>query len=122
MNIYTDEAWSVILSDKGDSLIIKTTDYHAGPLKLPLAAIGMAVKSVATPEVSNKHVAGKRPAGMIEVGRQGRYVLMISKKDKRIFIGTQDDSTASLTLTQKELYALGKMLNKRVKRAKRMKS
>jgi hypothetical protein len=121
MNIYTDEAWSVVLSDKGDSLIIKTTDYHAGPLKLPLAAIGMAVKSVGTPEVSNKHVAGKRPADMIEVGRQGRYVLMISKKDKRIFIGTQDDAEAPLTLSQKELYALGKKMNKRVRKTSQIK-
>jgi len=122
MNIYSDESWSVVLSAKGDSLIIGTTDYHAGPLTLSLAQLTEAIKSSGVPEASRESVAIDRTADQVEVGRKGRFVLAISKKDKSLLIQTKDGAEIPLKLSRKELYELGKMMNRRVKRTKRIKA
>jgi hypothetical protein len=114
VNVYTNQSWTVDLSASGDNLIIQTTDYHAGPLKLPFAAIASAVKAIASQKANDKRIA---PADLIEIRRQGQIILTISKKDKSLFINTTDSTDFPLKLTRKELYAIGKSMNKRVKKS-----
>lgn len=64
-------------------------------------------------------VKDDRLADLHEIGRQNRYVLTISKKEKCLYIAARHDNDATLKLSRKELYAIGKMMNKRVKRGRK---
>lgn len=113
MDIYTNQSWTVDLSATGDNLTIQTTDYHAGPLTLPFAVIASAVKAIASQKAKSKRIP---PADLIEIRRQGQIILTISKKDKSLLINTTDSTDSPLKLTRKEVYEIGKSMNKRVKK------
>ena len=52
----------------------------------------------------------------MQIHRDDSWLITLSKKDKCIIIKTTDYHAEPLKLTRKELYTLGKLLNKRVKR------
>ena len=114
----SEGSWSVVLSNVENCLIISTTDYHAEPLKLPLARLGMVTKFSAESEPRDETVKDDRPSDQHEIGRQNRYVL-ISKKEKCLYIAARDANDAPLKLSRKELHAIGKMMSKRVKRGRK---
>jgi len=117
MNIYTDGSWSVALSAEGDSLIIQATDYHAGPLKLPLRQLERHIASgekLADEEIADD-LKTELPNDIIEIRKQSRWTIALSKKQKCLFIKTKNGEVNPLRLSRKELYRIGKMMNKRVK-------
>lgn len=117
--IYSDESWYVVLSNAENCLIISTTDYHAETLKLPLAQLGIDTKFFAESEPRVEKVKDNRTSDLREIGRQNRYVLTISKKEKCLYIAARNDNDVPLKLSRKELYAIGKMMSKRVKRGRK---
>lgn len=113
--IYSDAFWSVVLSAKGDSLIIRTTDYHADPLSLPLARLRTTLKTDETPAPSYQHIPAEQPADTRKIGQQNQWTLKVSKKEKCLLISSKDDTGEPLRLSRKVLYSIGKRMNKRVK-------
>lgn len=118
--IYSDQSWSIAFSDADDCLIIRTTDYHAGPLKLPLARLAEYKKTLKESASRTERDMVKRPADLHQVGQQNKWILAVSKKEKCLFIASKGEGDPPLKLSRKELYAIGKMMNKRVKRVRKI--
>lgn len=116
--IYRDVSWAIELVDGEDCLSIRTIDYHSGPLTLPLSRLKKyieAVENAASIEAPIK-LKEKPPKDVVELRRQGQWSLAFSKKNKCLIIKTAYEDEEPLLLSRKELYGIGKMMNKRVRR------
>ncbi len=116
--IYSDVSWAIDLIDEEDCLTIRMTDYHAGPLTLPLSRLKQyidAVKNTSSVETPIK-LKAEQPKDVVEFRRQDQWSLALSKKDKYLIVKSLYNDEEPLLLSRKELYAIVKMMNKRVKR------
>ena len=119
--IYSDVSWAIALVDGEDCLSIRTVDYHAGPLTLPLSRLKKyieAVENTARIEAPIK-LNTEQPKDAVEIRRQGRWSLALSKEKKCLIVATPHEDEKPLLLSRKELYGIGKMMNKRAKRPRK---
>lgn len=84
-SLYRDESWSVSLNAAENCLVIQTTDYHAGPLKLPLGTIGLVCAQPAPVE----------PRG------ERKLELSVSRREKILQVSEAGNPRPLLTLSRR---------------------
>lgn len=124
---YCDESWSIDCSAEEKCLHVSTSDYHAGPLKLSvdqLRGLLNVLDPSAMPMQRSPEVCGVplTPVEKIQgqsndpsASSSGAHVpfLVVSKRDKCLYIDVPSGWTGLLKLSRKELYRYGKKMGKR---------
>jgi hypothetical protein len=118
--IVENDSWSISLSREDDCVYIKTTDYHADPLKITKSKlIEVAGLFRSAPQgKDNAHSplqTTSKPSDTQEIATQGGWAIGISKKNKLLFCESIDGIAEPLVFSRHDLYRYGKMMNKRVK-------
>ena len=125
-NFVDDGSWSITFSQKDDCIYIRTTEYHADPLKLSkhkLAELAGLFESVIQEKdnIHNPTQATSKPSDTQEIANQRHWKIGISKRNKLLFCENKDGIEDPLVISRDELYKYGKMMNKRVKVKKQTK-
>ena len=119
-NVSDDGSWSITFSHQDNCIYIRTTDYHADPLKLSKTKL-TELAGLFEPESQgnvNTHRPPQYPPKPFDtqvIATQSRWTIGISKKNKLLFCESNDEIAEPLVFSRHDLYKYGKMMNKRVK-------
>ena len=111
INVVDDGSWSVTFSQKENCIYIRTTDYHADPLKLSKYKL----EELAGLFESRPTKCLPKPSDTQEIATQNGWTMGISRKNKQLFCESNDGHSKPLVFSRHDLYRYGKMMNKRVK-------
>jgi hypothetical protein len=111
--IVDNDSWSISLSREDNCIYIKTTDYHADPLKITKSKLIELARLFASPHLLTP--ATSKPSDTQNVTTHSGWAIGISKKNKLLFCESMDGIAEPLVFSRQDLYRYGKMMNKRVK-------
>lgn len=140
--LYSNPSWMVEFSSEEDCIVVTTSDYHAGPLKISAEqwqAFGRQYVSgspeygalnVRTDKVQGKGQETQRAASIeasehfamdgpvrsgdlnLVAGNES-LTLSISRRERRVIIQCVGSESKPLAISRRELYRIGKSMGKR---------
>lgn len=111
--IVDNDSWSISLSREDDCVYIKTTDYHADPLKITKSKLIEMARLFASTHLPTQ--ATSKPSDTQNISTHRGWTIGISKKNKLLFCESMDGIAEPLAFSRHDLYRYGKMMNKRAK-------
>jgi len=138
ITLFADQSWIVEFSPRENCIIIATSDYHAGPLKIPAErwrAFGQcypqsvpeggcpptdsanARKGEAKPQAAPAKEDGDRSGTRAVVARNEMWTVSVSRQEKRVFIECEGSPAKPLVMSRRELYRVGRSMGKKSRRS-----